>query len=340
MRIHRGAPYLTLALGFASVVTPNALIAGTEPPPPWAYVTEQLTPSPSVKDDGTLRHLPGSKLSFTLTQIRDFSGPADWYPNDHPPMPQIVAHGRKQANIWACSVCHYPNGKGTARNAGVAGLPTSYFIQTINDFKNGARKSADATKGGTNLMIGFAKGMTDDEIKAAAEYFGSMKWTPWIKVVEANSVPKTRIGRGMFLKLEGNETEPIGKQIIEVPDNTEATELLADDHSGFTAYVPLGSIKKGQALVTTGGGKTTACAICHGADLMGVGPVPGIAGRSPSYLVRQLYDMQQGNRHGVWSELMKSVVAKLTTDDMLAIVAYAASRPIGGDNKEISGGRR
>ena len=112
-------------------------------------------------------------------------------------------------------------------NAGVAGLPDDYFIQTMHDFKNGARKSADARKGNTNLMINFAKAMTDDEIKAAAEYFGSMKWTPWINVVETNTVPKTRIAGGMFLKLEGNDKEPIAKRIIEAAGKYRGTELAA-----------------------------------------------------------------------------------------------------------------
>jgi cytochrome c553 len=102
--------------------------------------------------------------------------------------------------------------------------------------------------------------------------------------------------------------------------------MLRDARSGFFAYVPVGSIKKGEALVTTGGGKTTACAICHGADLRGMGPVPGLAGRSPSYMVRQMFDMQQGMRKGVWTELMKPVVSKLSEEDMLAIAAYTASR--------------
>jgi cytochrome c553 len=348
MRISRAATNLGLGFALACVVTLGVLIAATEPPPPWAYgfaapASEQPTAPPGaapVKDDGTQRHLPGSTLSFTLTQIRDNAGPADWYPNDHPPMPPIVAHGRKEAMIYACSLCHYPNGKGRPENAGVAGLPYSYFIQTMEDFKNGARKSADSRKANTNLMIGFAKNMTDDEIKAAAGYFSSMKWTPWIKVVETNTVAKTRIQGGMFLRLEGNEKEPIGKRIIEAPDNTEGTELLRDSHSGFTAFVPPGSIKKGESLVSGGGGKTIACANCHGSDLLGLGPVPGIAGRSPSYLARQLYDMQQGDRHGIWTELMKPVVAKLTPDDMLAIVAYVSSRPVNADKKEISSAHR
>ena len=106
---------------------------------------------------------------------------------------------------------------------------------------------------------------------------------------------------------DGNE--PLGQRIIELPENLERTELR-DAASGFVAYVPVGSIKKGEALVTKGGGKTTQCGLCHGADLKGLGPVPGIGGRSPSYLVRQMHDMQTGVRKGSWSELMKPVVEK------------------------------
>jgi cytochrome c553 len=222
-------------------------------------------------------------------------------------------------------LCHYPNGKGRPENAPVAGLPVSYFIQQMNDFKNGSRKSAEPRKANTNIMIAIAKGMTDDEIKAAAEYFGSMKWTPWIKVVETNSVPKTRLAGGMFLTLEGNEKEPLGKRIVETPENAEGTEVLRDDHSGFFAYVPPGSIKRGEALVTKNSSKTTQCGLCHGADLKGLGPVPGIAGRSPSYLVRQMNDMKAGARNGTWTQLMKPVVANLSDEDMLDIVAYTAS---------------
>jgi len=78
--------------------------------------------------------------------------------------------------------------------------------------------------------------------------------------------------------------------------------------------------------VRGGAGKTTRCGVCHGEDLKGLGPVPGIAGRSPSYLMRQLVDMQQGTRKGEWSSLMKPVLSGLTYDDLLAVVAYAASR--------------
>ena len=82
-------------------------------------------------------------------------------------------------------------------------LPYSYFVRTMADFKNGLRKSSAPRKVNTNNMIRLAANMTDDEVKAAAIYFSSMKWTPWIRVVETSAVPKTRVQFGMFLKLEG-----------------------------------------------------------------------------------------------------------------------------------------
>jgi cytochrome c553 len=302
-----------------------AFAASTEPVP-WAYAIPPAAPAGAAAPapDTSIKHLEGSSGAFTRAQISDRYGPADWYPSEHPPMPDVVAHGKKP-EVWACGLCHYPNGKGRQENAGVAGLPVSYFIQTMYDFRNGLRKSAEPRKNNTNLMVQFAKNMTDDEIKQAAEYFGSMKWTPWIKVIETNTVPKTHNNNGMFL-VEGTEKEPLGKRILETPVNAEATEVLRDPHSSFFAYVPPGSIKRGEALVTKSNSKTTQCASCHGVDLKGLGPVPGIAGRSPSYLMRQMNDMKQGVRNGTWTQLMKPVVANLSEEDMLDIVAYTASR--------------
>jgi cytochrome c553 len=163
--------------------------------------------------------------------------------------------------------------------------------------------------------------MTPEEIKVSAEYFGAMKWTPWVKVIETNTVPKVESRGGIWIPVEGGEKEPIGVRIVETPENPERTEILRDPRSGFIAYAPVGSIKKGEALATTG-----ECALCHGDGLRGLGPVPGIAGRSPSYIARQMYDMQAGARRGEWAELMKPIVAKLTDDDLVNIAAYVASR--------------
>ncbi len=86
-----------------------------------------------------------------------------------------------------------------------------------------------------------------------------------------------------------------------------------------------GCIAKGKELVASGGGKTISCTVCHGGDLMGLGSMPGIAGRSPSYMARQLYDLQTGVRNGAWSDLMDAAVENLTVEDIVNIVAYTAS---------------
>ncbi len=325
-RERRWAVYIGLAwlLGIETCL-------GMQGPPSWAYGTDAnpaAAKAPNAErrvPDTSQKHVPGSDLSFTETQINNIFGPADWFPGDHPKMPGIVADGRKP-QVWACALCHYPNGKGRPENAGISGLPVSYFVAQMKEFRDGERHSADPGKHNTNIMISIAKAMTASEIQQAAEYFGSMKWTPWIRVVETDTVPKTRLSVGMYLPLEGGGTEPIGQRIIEMPENAEATEGLRNPRSGFIAYTPKGSIQKGAELVKRGNGKTVPCAVCHGADLNGMGPVPGIAGRSPSYLARQMFDMQQGTRRGEWTELMKPVVSKLNDEDILDIVAYAASR--------------
>lgn len=259
-----------------------------------------------------------------MPQLRDFFNVADWFPGEHPPMPEVFVHGR-QPDVRGCGMCHMPNGLGRPENAPLAGLPYAYVVQQLVDFKNGLRTSADPRKTNTAQMIQAAKAMTDDEIEQAATYIAALSWKPWIRVVEADTVPKLRLSGNVFFAVEGGGTEPIGRRIIETPEDNVRFELR-DPHSGFIAYVPKGSLRKGAALVAGGGNKTLPCGICHGQDLKGLGPVPALAGRSPSYIVRQLYDIQIGSRKGEWSPLMKPVVEKLTEDDMIAIAAYVASR--------------
>src|SRR5882672_1922157 len=155
----------------SAVVLTSVASFAAEPPPPWAYgFTEPPPPGgapaaapggrgagrgPAAAPDETLKHLQGSEGAFTSAQIRaGFGppGPADWFPGDHPKMPDIVANG-KQPDVRACALCHYPNGKGRPENAGIAGQPVSYFIQTMHDFRDGMRKSADSRKANTNRMI-------------------------------------------------------------------------------------------------------------------------------------------------------------------------------------------
>jgi cytochrome c553 len=295
-------------------------------PPPWAY-TVNPPPTPGAAPapgDPAPRQIAGSSASFTVAQTRDANNPPDWFPSAHPPMPEAVAHGRKP-QMRACGFCHLVNGQGRPENASLAGLPAAYITQQMADFKTGARKSAEPKMGPPAAMIADAKAATDEEIREASTYFEAVPFRKWVRVVEARDVPRTRIAGSMHTPT-GEGTEPLGQRIIEMPEDLARTELR-DASSGFVAYVPVGSIAKGEALVKTGGaGKTVACGTCHGADLKGLGPVPPLAGRSPSYTVRQLYDLQQGVRKGPWSALMKGAVEKLTIDDLIAIAAYTASR--------------
>ncbi len=334
--MNRGIPW---AYGFATPFVPapapgaggggggrGAAAAGAAAP-----AAAPAAPAAEPEDRDTPRRLPGAAAAFALKEVDNNYGPADWYPQDHPKMPDIVAHGDKAAMVNACGFCHYPNGKGRPNNAGPAGLPAEYILQQLDDFKSGARTSWDKRKRNTGQMIDIAKGLSPEEMKAAAEYFSSMKWTPWMKVVEADMVPKGHFvggGGGLNMPLTGAEAgmEPLGDRIVETPVSPEDTEPMRNPRSGFIAYVPPGTLKKGEALVLRGGpGKTVACAACHGEGLKGNGGFPSLAGRSPSYLARQLYDFQHFTRVGPGSQLMQPVVANLSEEDILGIVAYVAS---------------
>jgi cytochrome c553 len=298
--------------------------AADDAPPAWAFAANPPGPAAPVADDGLPRHVANSSVALTLAQIMDPFNIPDWHPDNHPVAPDVVLHGARP-RLLACGYCHLPNGQGRPENASLAGLPAAYIAQQIADFRSGARKSSVPDLVPPKLMVGIAKAASDEEVAQAAAYFASLKPVPWIRVVEATFVPKTHVAGYMPVPDPDGGMEPIGRRIVETPENLAQTELR-DSGSGFIAYVPPGSIKAGEALVTTGGGKTTPCGVCHGSDLRGIGPVPALAGRSPSYIVRQLYDIQHGSRAGLWTPLMEAVVQKLSPDDIIAIAAYTASR--------------
>lgn len=290
--------------------------------PAWAY--PWVPDFKAAPDDGIPRRVPDSTATFMLPQLRDLFFSPDWHPQDHAPMPEVVARGRKP-DVRACGSCHRAEGTGGPENSSLAGLPAAYIVQQMADYKSGVRKFSGPQRISVLLMTAIAKAATDAEVQAAAAYFSALKPKSTIKVVETDTAPKTYIARLFVAKLATGGTEPIGPRIVEVPVDVHQFEHR-DSRSQFMVYAPVGSIAKGEALVKSGGaGQTTPCGICHGPDLKGVGPVPGIAGRSPSYIVRQLYDFKQGTRAGIGSALMKPTVEKLSEDDMIALAAYLAS---------------
>jgi cytochrome c553 len=125
----------------------------------------------------------------------------------------------------------------------------------------------------------------------------------------------------MWLPDSSRPREKIGARLIETPADVDR-EQLRDPHAGFIVYAPRGAVAKGKRLAAELG-----CAGCHGDRLTGQDAAPGIAGRSPSYLARQLYDFRQGTRHGEQAAAMQPIVARLTAGDLVNVTAYLASLP-------------
>ncbi|MEO8099867.1 MAG: c-type cytochrome [Acidobacteriota bacterium] len=289
----------------------------------WAYPVPDKN-APAAAPDGP-KKLAGSSKSYTQAQIDDQFNPPDWYPEEHGALPRLVRQG---VQAQACGSCHLMSGHGHPESATLSGLPVEYMVRQMNDFKNGLRKDAtihDASQRAAR-MANIASGIHDDDMRKAVEFFAALKPTAWYKVVETDTVPQTWVNGGrMRLPLPGGKMEPLGNRIITLPQDPEKVESR-DPHSGFIAYVPRGSVKRGEALVNTGGaGKTIACAICHGEGLKGQGDVPRLANIHPIYIVRQLFNFQSGANSSSAAAAMKKVAEKLTEDDMIAIAAYAAS---------------
>ena len=308
-----------ILLGISASLLAGAALAQSALPY-WAYpVTTKKFPAP---DPNQVGRLPGTKVTFTRAGVNDRFNAPDWYPATHPKMPDIVAHGRKP-DVFACGYCHLPNGQGRPENASLAGQPAEYIVQQVADMRRGLRKSSTDKMGSINAMMGVAKASNDAEVKIAADYFTKLKYQKWIRVVEADMVPKTVVGDRNMLNVVAGPKEKIGKRILELPVSLERTEWR-DSKSGFIAYVPKGAIARGKALVESGAG-AFPCAACHGPDYKGNGNVPALAGRSPAQITRQLYDFKAGTRNGPGADMMKPEVVNMTDDMRIDIAAYLAS---------------
>ncbi len=302
----------------ASFVSASAVYAQA---PEWAYTIQDESVVPPAIDENAPRTVPGSDRFYSQLQIDNHWTPPDWFPDDHAPLPDVVADGAGP-NVRACAACHLTSGSGHPESSHLSGLPVEYMLKQMADFASGARVDHSPN----NWMNEFAPAISEEDSRVAAEYFSALEPADWVDVVEAETVPRTYMGDGrmIFLHPEGG-TDPLGQRIIELPVDPELV-TARHPYSGFTAYVPTGSLARGELLATTGGGGLTVpCTICHGEGLKGLGEIPRIAGISALYTMRQLYDFQSGTRAGSSAALMTATVANLTLDDMIALAAYLAS---------------
>ena len=301
----------------------GVIAIAAEPPqqnadrPTWAFLVPDATPPAGAEATGPVK-VPGSTKSYTQKEIDDLANPPDWFPDEHGTVPPIVKSGASDKG-FACGSCHLLTGYGHPESANLAGLSADYLVEQMADFKSGDR--IDPAR-----MNTISQATSDEDAKAAADYFSMQKPTVWVKVMEADMVPKTWVNTArMRLPLPSGGMEPLGNRIIELPQDP-ARATARDPKSGFIAYVPAGSVAKGEMLATTGGGKTISCTVCHGDGLKGFGNIPELAGQHPIYIARQLYGFKAGTSKSAAAQQMQKVAENLTMDDIIALSAYAASQ--------------
>lgn len=286
------------------------------PPPP-----DPHAPKPDPRE---VRHVTGSTVSYTQAQMDRMSDP-DWFPQDHPPAPPIVKVGRKPTR--PCAECHTISGAGVPATATLDGLPKAYILEQVAAFRAGQRGLGGPET--AHDMYDEARALTPTDLQQAADYFSGTPFVPRVHVIETASVPKTHWKYFVLVPDKGSAREPIGERIFETPASFNDYSL-SDGRVGYVAYVPPGSIARGATIATQGKGSAASCKSCHGARLEGqtmpgIGIVPPLAGRSPTYIARELILFREGKRSDPAAAPMRAEVSQLTLKSMIDVAAYAAS---------------
>lgn len=298
-----------------------------EPIPAWLYPGfGDFAPPAEGWDNSRLLSIPGSSLHFTEAQIRSRASVIDWFPDSHAPVPEGLSESH-DPQVYACVKCHMPNGGGRLENAPVAGLPARYILDQVNAIVEGRRHYPQGGAWPPTNMIPAARHLTGQQLAAAADYYASLPYPKRVDIVETDRVPPTE-AYAQVLRETAGPTEPIGRRIVEIYPDFERFERR-DPNLRTRALVPPGSVDAGQRLAESGNGDAAKiCGSCHGPGLKGGADWPGppLAGRFPTYLLRQLLAFQNDLRRGTDGPTpMRAVVEDLSLADMIGLAAYAAS---------------
>jgi cytochrome c553 len=323
-----GRPALAPLLAMCVAGTTLSAQAGAPPPftvPAWAFPTQRASGPTPPPDSVELLRVPNSSRGYTRKQIANGFDIPDWFPGQHPPMPASVQYGVRPDGR-ACGFCHLPDGQGRPENGTLAGLPVEYTVRQMRAFRTGERTSANPAAP-TGPMHTVAMGFTNEhEVREAARYFARLRLARRNVIREVRDVPTTRVA-GLLYAYEGTGTEALDGRLIEVPDALERHDRR-DPWVTYTTYVPVGSLARGRRLAVRGpAGAASACAACHGPQLLGVGDVPPIAGRAPSNLLRQLINFRTRARRDSTAAPMYAVSDAMSLDDMVAVAAYVGALP-------------
>lgn len=304
------------------VFAPAVLGAASPAAPAWLYPAE-ISSLPPV---AVPTELPGSALHPSPDQLHDLAQAVDWYPADHPPAPDIVLHGHGAAN--ACGYCHMINGVGRPENASIAGLDADYIRRAVRAYADGTRGSIVPDYLPHRLMRGTAQAVAPADLDAAARYFAALPRRSFGKVVETALIPAPAADSMAWRRDPSGRMVDLALRLFEMPDDF-ARFKVRDPRLTYTAYVPHGSLRRGEALAEgTIPGGPPACAACHGAAYQGTAIAPPLAGRSPHYLARALVNYRSHDRRGPDAAPMWQVTERLSNRDVIALAAWMGSRPV------------
>lgn len=137
---------------------------------------------------------------------------------------------------------------------------------------------------------------------------------------------------------EGRRQSPIMTYMVaNMSDEyiAEIAEYFANLHPPYpparaSALAPA-VLEHGKSLAISGDASRgiPACIACHGEKLTGISPaVPGLIGLPRDYLVSQLGSWKSGSRKAAAPDCMASISHKLAPEDIAAVSAWLASRPV------------
>ena len=207
----------------------------------------------------------------------------------------------------------------------MSGLKATYILEQLHDIRSGERRAIHPTWLPSAVMSQTAHAVNGSEAAFAAAYFARQTYTARTRIVEAEQIPSVVPDAFAYRRLPGDKQELLGERIVETPvDFNRFT--LRDPTVSYIAYVPPGAVARGRELALTGAnGRITACTVCHGAGLRGIGNIPPLAGRSPTALFRQLAGFHARSRHGAGDAPMLTETAELSNSEMIDLAAFAAS---------------
>ena len=145
-------------------------------------------------------------------------------------------------------------------------------------------------------------------------------------------------------KLAGLNYEYINKQLLNFKSGERKSAVMSgmvapltpDDMKNLAAYFsaqqPKEAKAKDQALALMGqkvyrggvqGTGVPACASCHGAQGQGIpAQFPRLAGQHTDYIYTQLNKFRTGERANDGAKMMRTIAAKMTDSDMMAVATY------------------